>query len=75
MNDDKKESTAATVVIAENEESVPELIDESSVCTNEETATQSIDEDDTPQPSKWLIDNQFKNELTRLRISDDPKEW
>lgn len=27
------------------------------------------------EPAKWVIDTNFKKDLARLRISDDPKEW
>lgn len=60
------------------EVSKSDIIDDSSICTNEETTIQSVDEEDSAQGTeaiKWVIDNQFKKDLTRLRISDDPKEW
>lgn len=45
-------------------------------------ATLMSDDVSTPPPvksvesaTKWIIDNNFKRDLVRLRISEDPKEW
>lgn len=40
-----------------------------------------IDEDDSnldappPQKPQWIIDTQFKKEQSRLKISEDPRDW
>lgn len=74
-----------TKTIPESNEPPPsEHVEESGdETTNDSNATQTIQTasessaptNDKSESVKWVIDNNFRKELIRLGISEDPAEW
>lgn len=81
----EKEINTTTMFVNPNEDS--SLGNDNQAANMEPARSQSVevmDEDDDddsnsgpvePAKPQWIIDSQFRKDQTRLKISDDPREW
>lgn len=78
----EKELNTTTMFVSANDDITMENDGQKVIPARTQSVEMMDDEDDDsnsgpaePAKPQWMIDTQFRKDQTRLKISDDPREW